>query len=105
MKKKKQPRLGRFSRTQIWRNLRLEVFYSLPMLLGLAIIVLFPTMWGTACGGIVGGFTGIIIMRQRKAPSAYWTIEGTPAVILGALIVVIAWGGALLGILAYLFHW
>ena len=102
MKTQKQPK---FSRAQMRKNMRQEVLYSLPMLLGLAIIVLFPTMWGVACGGFVGGFTGIIIIRQRKAPSAYWTIEGVPAVILGILIVIIAWGGALLGTLSYLFHW
>ncbi len=102
MKTKKQPR---FSRAQMRKNMRQEVLYSIPMLLGLTIIVLFPTMWGVACGGFVGGFTGIIIMRQRNASSAFVTIKGTPAVIIGALVVAFLWGMALLSVLAYLFHW
>ena len=68
-------------------------------------MVLFPTIWGFAIGAIVGGFTGIIVIHQRKAPGAFVTIKGTPAVIIGILIVIITWGGALLSVLAYLFHW
>ncbi len=101
-KKKKQPK---FSRAQMRKNMRQEVLYSIPMLLGLAIIVLFPSPWGTISGIFVGGFTGVIIIRQRNASSAFVTIKGTPAVIIGALVVAFLWGGALLVTLAYLFHW
>lgn len=105
MKRKKQPKFFGVSQAQFWKNWREEALYSIPMLLGLAIMVLFPTMWGATCGVIVMGFTGIIIIYQRKAPSAFMTIEGTPAVLIGALLVIFLWGGALAVILARLFHW
>ena len=105
MRKKEELRLRNFSRRQMLKNLRQETLYMLPTLIGFAIIVLFPTILGVIAGGIAAGFTGVIVIRQRKAPSAFATIKGTPAVIIGILIVIIAWGGALLGLLAYLFHW
>ncbi len=101
-KKKKRPR---FSRTQFWENWRHEALYSMPILLGLAIIVLFPSPWGVISGIFVSGFAGIIIIHQRNASSAFVTIKGTPAVIIGVLVVAFLWGGALLVTLAYLFHW
>ena len=102
---KKQYKFGRFSWTKVRENLRQEALYMLPTFVGFVIMVLFPTIWGFAVGAIVAGFTGIIVIRHRKAPSAFATIKGTLAVIIGILIVIITWGGALLSVLAYLFHW
>ncbi len=93
------------SQAQRMSNLRKETLYMLPLLAAFVIVVLYPTFTGLIMGTIVGGFGGIIIVRRQEVASSMIVIRGKPAVVIGLLWVLFAWGGAVLAVLAKTLNW
>ena len=53
----------------------------------------------------VAGFIGVIMIRKQEIVSSMMVVRGKPAVVIGFLWVLLAWGGALLAILVEMFDW
>jgi len=96
-----------FSRTreQMRYNARKELVYFPPLVAMFIIIALFPSLIGFAIGSFVGGFTGLIMLRQREVVSSMVTLRGKPAVAVGLFFVLLGWGGAVLAVLVKIFKW
>jgi len=94
-----------YTREQMRRNAFKELTYIPPLVVALVIVMLLPSPTGLAIGMFVSGITGIFMIRKREIVSSMMIVRGKPAVIIGFLWVLFAWGGAILVILAKMFNW
>lgn len=92
----------------MWKNYKVMLSTSLPMILALLVIFLIALTPGNKEIGwlafpfFLAGWTGVIMMVRKEAPSIIAPQRGKIAVIQGALITFLFWGGALAMLLTLL---
>jgi len=96
-----------FSRTrsQVRHNVRKELIYVPPLIMALAIIALWPSLFGLATGMFVAGFVGLIMIKKQEMVSSMIVVRGKPAIVIGVLWVLLVWGIAIIIILGEIFGW
>jgi len=87
------------------RNALKEMVYVPPLVVALVVIALLSSLTGLAIGMFVAGFIGVIMIRKQEIVSSMMVVRGKPAVVIGFLWILLAWGGALLAILVEMFDW
>ena len=85
-----------------WNEYKKLLITVLPVLLGLAIMILVGYFWIGPLPPLmlsliffVGGFTGIIIVVRREIPVVLFTIKGIQAIVEGSVVTLFFWGSAL----------
>lgn len=74
----------------------------LPILIGCGVMFLpkLPNRVTFSLAAFIGGFSGVIIIIRKEAPSSFVSIRGVPAVILGIIGTVLLWICAIIVLLS-----
>lgn len=86
----------------MWTNYKKEVLIFLPMVLAIVWIGFTPSARGMkslAFPLFLGGWTGIIIVVKKEAPSIIAPYYGKKAIITGAFIAGFSWAAAIVALL------
>ncbi len=93
------------TRSQMQHNAHKELIYLLPLIGAFIVMALLPSLLGFSIGMLIAGLVGLIMIKRQEIVSSMIVVRGKPAIIVGLLWVLLAWGGAVLAVLAKILNW